>query len=80
MTTHADTPETGSDGGQTSGRAHRAGPRMSMRVRQMSSDPVCALLRGVLLDGAQAGPGAVDGIGSGQAQRHAIRAADGPSN
>ncbi len=36
---------------------------MSRRVRQMSYDPVCALLRDVL-NGAHAGPGAVDGIGS----------------
>jgi len=57
MTTPADTPETGSDGGPTSsGRAHRAVPRMSMRV---------------LLDGAQAGPGAADGIGSVQVRASA---------
>jgi hypothetical protein len=47
MTTHADTPETESDGGQASGRAHRAESCMSMRVRQMSYDHLCALLRGV---------------------------------
>jgi hypothetical protein len=71
MTTHADTPETGSDGGPTSGRAHRTGPRMSIRMRQMSYDHVCALLRGALLDGAQASPGAADGIGSVQVRASA---------
>jgi hypothetical protein len=30
----------------------------------MSYEHVCALLRGVLLDGVQAGPGAANGIGS----------------
>ena len=69
MTTHADTPETESDGGQASGRAHRAESCMSRRVRQMSYDHLCALLRGVLLDGAHAGPSAADGIGTGLHRR-----------
>ncbi len=45
MTTHADIPETRSDGGPTIGRAHRAESCMSMRVRQMSYDHLRAVAR-----------------------------------